>query len=119
MKQVRYRKPRKSMFDPYYAMIKSGVESGLTLQQISELLEPYFEEVNLDSLYMFLRRKKLQLIRGKYNRNRLACKNCDQCIDYENVRGNKAKLCMADKKEIPIRCITAPAFCRKKAERAS
>jgi len=112
---------RKSKFDPYIAEITKYVIAGMTVREIAELLQPYFDEVVDESaVYAFMRSRGIQsrVTMGGTNLEYDAprCSKCEQCWTVHNTTDREVLLCLPAKRLINRSCKTSPMWCIKRGE---
>ena len=118
---VKKRRYKRSKFDPYILDIAKYALAGMTVREIAELLQPYFDEVVDESaVYAFMRSRGIQsrVTQGGTNLNYKAprCTDCDNCITVINTTGKDVLLCLAAKRIVNRTCATSPMWCQRRGD---
>jgi hypothetical protein len=114
---------RKSKFEPYISLIRNCLESGYTISQIANEIEPSMDDiVNENALYCFIKSRglKSKVTQGGTNKNCSApkCDGCQECREIINTNDNKCLLCMESMRMINRSCHTSPMWCKKRERQA-
>ena len=118
---VKKRRYKRSKFDPYILDIAKYALAGMTVREIAELLQPYFDEVVDESaVYAFMRSRGIQsrVTMGGTNLEYDAprCSKCEQCWTVHNTTDREVLLCLPAKRLINRSCRTSPMWCIKRGE---
>lgn len=106
------------MFDPYMDEISEYAAMGMTVREIAERIEHYFDDViSDDSLHSFMRYRGIRSMvtqGGKGINKAPICDRCKNCIVVKNTSGKDIRVCLSIKKIVSKSCKTSPIECKKR-----
>jgi hypothetical protein len=115
---------KKSKFDPYTNEISGYLDAGMSVRNIAERLDEYFDDaVDENALYAFISSRGLKTkysggLGRHYEPPR--CNNCEGCFEVIGLNDKPTRICYGARL-IGNGVKTSPEWChkRKKAERLS
>ena len=118
MMDVKMRRKRESMYDPYMDIIEELLMEGKTHQQIADKLESIgLYGANKCSLYYYCKARDLRsrVTMGTHNSDIPNCDGCVRCVEVTNTKGNEERICL-DLLQIVSRSVkTSPSNCPKRS----
>lgn len=110
---VKYKRPRRSMYDEYREEIAECISQGMYTKEIAERISRHFGyEVLVSSLYKYIKNNTDMKINEI---NVPKCEQCDKCSLVKDFSGNNDyRLCESSRRIVSRTVHTSPSWCKKR-----